>query len=342
MKAVKVYDIDDIRIEDLPIPTLGPRDALVSMRRCGICSGDVSPWYIKRKAPIVIGHEPTGIISAIGSEVEGFSVGDRVFMHHHAPCHRCRLCRRGHYALCPTWKKSQLDPGGLAEFVRIPEINLRYDTLILPDHVSFDDGALIEPAACSVKAIERARVRPGDIVVIIGLGVMGILNALVARHYGAQTIIGADKVPYRLDKGLAFGLDHVVNVTEENLPSAVERLTNGVKADVVIVGPGSVPAMKTGLACVGKGGTVVLFFSSPEQDILEVRPFDLYFNEISIVCSYSCGPNDTRMALNLVENGLITADRLVTHRFPLEETEAGIRVTAAAQDSLKTLICIAD
>lgn len=342
MKAVKVYDIDDIRIEDLPIPTIGPRDALVSMRRCGICSGDVSPWYIRRKAPLVIGHEPTGVISAIGSEVEGFSVGDRVFMHHHAPCHQCRLCRRGHYTLCPTWKKSQLDPGGLAEFVRIPEINLRYDTLILPDHVSFDDGALIEPAACSIKAIERARVRPGDIVVIIGLGVMGVLNAIVARHYGAQTIIGADRVPFRLEKGRALGLDHVVDVTREDLPAAVEQLTNGVRADVVIVGPGSVPAMETGLACAGKGGTVVLFFSSPEKDILEVRPFDLYFNEISIVCSYSCGPNDTRMALDLVQSGLITAEHLVTHRFPLEETKAGIRVTAAAQDSLKTLICIAD
>lgn len=163
--------------------------------------------------------------------------------------------------MCAAWKRSQLDPGGMAEFVRIPEINLRYDTLVLPDRVSFEDGTLIEPAACSVKAVERARVRPGDIVLIIGLGFMGILNAIVARHYGAKTIIGADKVPYRLQKARELGIDWVVNVAEEKLEEAVAAYTDGVKADIVIVGPGSVPAMKTGIACAGKGGTVL--FSGP-------------------------------------------------------------------------------
>jgi L-iditol 2-dehydrogenase len=342
MKAAKVYDIDDIRIEEMPVPAIGPRDALVQMRRCGICSGDVTPWYIRRKAPIVIGHEPTGVIAAVGAEVEGFAAGDRVFIHHHAPCFRCRLCRRGYYTLCPTWKRSHLDPGGIAEFVRVPEINLRYDTLLLPDAVSFEDGTLIEPAACSVKAIERARVRPGDIVLVVGLGFMGMVNALVARHYGARTIIGADRVPYRLRKGLELGMDHTVNVQEQDLREAVEALTHGLMADVVIVGPGSIPAMKSGIACAGKGATVLFFMSTPEDDVLDIRPFHLYFNEISLVCSYSCGPHDTRMALDLVEQRVITAEKLVTHRFPIEATGQGIQVTAAAQDSLKTLICISD
>ncbi|MBM3265551.1 MAG: zinc-binding dehydrogenase, partial [candidate division Zixibacteria bacterium] len=267
---------------------------------------------------------------------------DRVFVHHHAPCHRCRHCRRGYYTMCAAWKRSQLDPGGMAEFVRIPEINLRYDTLVLPDRVSFEDGTLIEPAACSVKAVERARVRPGDIVLIIGLGFMGILNAIVARHYGAKTIIGADKVPYRLQKARELGIDWVVNVAEEKLEEAVAAYTDGVKADIVIVGPGSVPAMKTGIACAGKGGTVLFFWPTPENEKLDIHPFDLYFNEISLVYSYSCGPNDTRTALDLVEAGVISAEKLVTHRYPLEDTAMGVRVTAAAQDSLKTLICISD
>ncbi len=340
MKAAKIYDMDDIRIEDLPIPEIGPRDALVKMYRCGICSGDVTPWYIRRKAPIVVGHEPAGIIEALGDEVGSLSIGDRVFIHHHAPCYRCRHCRRGNFTLCATWKKTHLDPGGIAEYVRVPEINLRYDTLILPDSVSLDDGTLIEPVACSVKAIEKVNIRPGDVVLIIGLGFMGQLNGMVARHYGAKTIIGADMVPYRLDKALELGMDHVVHVEQEDLTKAVEKLTDGFKADVVIVGPGSVPAMNSGLTCAGKGGTVLFFMSSPEDAVLSFKPFDIYFDEISIVCSYSCGPNDTRMALDLITSGVITADQVVTHRFPIEETEKGIQVTAAARDSLKTLITI--
>jgi len=342
MKAAKIYDMDDIRIEDLPIPEIGPRDALVKMYRCGICSGDVTPWYIRRKAPIVVGHEPAGIIEALGDEVESLSIGDRIFVHHHAPCYRCRHCRRSNFTMCATWKKTHLDPGGIAEYVRVPEINLRYDTLVLPDQVSFDDGTLIEPVACSVKAIEKVNIRPGDVVLIIGLGFMGQLNGMVARHYGAKTIIGADMVPYRLDKALELGMDHVVHVEQEDLTKAVEKLTEGFKADVVIVGPGSVPAMKTGLTCAGKGGTVLFFMSSPEDAVLSFKPFDIYFDEITIVCSYSCGPNDTRMALDLITSGVITADQVVTHRFPIEETEKGIQVTAAARDSLKTLITIHD
>lgn len=340
MKAAKVYDIDDIRIEEMATPVITAHDALVKMHSCGICSGDVTPWYIRRKAPIVIGHEPTGVIEKIGTEVEGLSVGDRVFIHHHAPCYRCRDCRRANYTMCATWKKTQLDPGGVAEYVRVPEINLRYDTLLLPDSVSFDDGALIEPVACSVKAVERARIRPGDIVLIIGLGLMGILNGIVARHYGAKTVIGADSVSYRLNKALELGFDHIVDVEEHDLAKSVREHTNGVMADTVIVGPGRIDAMQTGLTCVGKGGVVVLFMASPEKDVLALRPYDLYFKDVSIVCSYSCGPPDTRTALDLIESGIITSDQVVTHRFPMSETERGMEITAAAKDSLKVLIQI--
>ena len=338
MKAVKVYDVDDVRIEEIRIPTITSREALVKIQSCGICSGDVTPWYIRRKVPLVIGHEPTGIIEAVGEEVDNFSVGERVLLHHHAPCHRCRHCRRGNFTMCETWRESKLDPGGLAEYVRVPEINLRYDSLVLPDSVSFDDGTLIEPLACSVKAIERARIQPGDIVLIIGLGLMGILNGIVARQYGAKIVIGADRIPYRLKKGLEMGLDHVIDVQEQNLEKTVRELTNNIMADTVIVGPGSIPAMKMGLTCVGKGGIVLLFMASSQNDVLDFKPYDLYFRDISIVCSYSCGPHDTRMALDLIESGVVRSDEVITHRFPLSETQRGMELTATAQDSLKVLI----
>ncbi|MBI4530382.1 MAG: alcohol dehydrogenase catalytic domain-containing protein [Candidatus Latescibacteria bacterium] len=338
MKAVRVYDLDDIRIEDFPVPPIGPRDALVRIKACGICSGDVMPWYIKRKVPFTAGHEPSGIIEQMGSEVEGFQPGDRVFIHHHAPCLTCRLCRRGFYSMCETWRRSKLVPGGIAEFVRVPEMNLTIDTLKLPRGVSFEDGALIEPTACSVKAIKRARVGPGDIVLIIGMGVMGILNLMVTRHYGAKMVIGADIVPYRLQKARTLGADIVIDVSQGSLPDQLREATDGVMADVVIVGPGSVEAMKTGMACAGKGGTVLLFTPAPEEALMNVSPYDLYFNEVTLMTSYSCGPYDTREALDLVEAGVVSAEKVVTHRFPIEETATGFRTVAAGKESLKVLI----
>ncbi|MHC4536057.1 MAG: zinc-binding dehydrogenase, partial [Planctomycetota bacterium] len=202
----------------------------------------------------------------------------------------------------------------------------------------FEDGTLIEPTACSVKAIKRARVGPGDIVLIIGLGVMGMLNLMVARHYGAEIVIGADRVPYRLERAKALGADIIIDVSKDPLFDQIRQVTGGVMADVVIVGPGSIEAMETGIACVGKGGTVLLFTPTPEEILLTVSPYQLYFNEITLLTSYSCGPCDTRDALALVKAGVVSAEKVVTHRFPIEQTAAGFRMVAAGKESLKVLI----
>jgi L-iditol 2-dehydrogenase len=205
MKVAKVYALDDIRIEDMPTPEVGPGEALIRMKVCGLCTSDMIPWYVARKVPAVLGHEPVGVVVKVGRDTVGFQKGDSVFVHHHAPCFTCRLCRRGFFSLCKAWRASHLVPGGLAEFVKIPAHNLKYDTLKLPEGMSFEDGSLIEPLACSVKALKRARVQSGDIALVIGLGIMGQLNALLARRYGARMVIGADLVPYRLEKVLSLG-----------------------------------------------------------------------------------------------------------------------------------------
>ena len=338
MKAAKLYDFDDIRIEDIELPELGPRDALVKIRACGICSGDVMPWYIRRKAPLVLGHEPSGVIVKLGSDANNFREGDRVFIHHHAPCFECRHCMRGNFSMCQTWRKSQIVPGGIAEYVKVPELNLQHDTLKLPDNISFEDGTLIEPTACVVKGLKRARVGKDDIVLVIGLGMMGQMNIILAKYYGADLVIGADMVEYRLEKAKKFGADFVIDVSKENLQDAVGNYTNGSMADVVIVGPGSVEAMKSGIECAGKGSTVLFFTPTPEDDALEINPHHLYFNEISLVSSYSCGPTNTREAMGIIEKQIISADKLITHRFPVDRTLEGFRTTAAAKDSLKTII----
>jgi L-iditol 2-dehydrogenase len=220
----------------------------------------------------------------------------------------------------------------------IPEINLENDTLDLPDNLSFEDGTFIEPSACVIKALKRAKIRHGDTVLVIGLGVMGQLHVLLARKYGAEKIIGADMVPFRLNKAKKFGADEVIDVSKDDLINTLKDLTDGTMADVVIVGPNSSETMKQGLSAAGAGGKVVLFTPAKPGEQLTINPNDLYFKDINIITSYSCGPTDTADALDIIAEGTIRAEELITHRFPIEETAEAFRLTAEARDSLKSVI----
>ena len=338
MKVAKLYSFDDIRTEDLPVPEIGPEDALLKTKACGICSGDVMQWYIEKKAPLVIGHEPAGEIVDTGGKVTSFKKGDRVFVHHHAPCFTCGFCRRGDYVQCPVWKSSAIIPGGISEYILIPSINLENDTLALSEDLSFEDGTLVEPTACVVKGLRRSKIIRGDTVLIIGLGVMGLLNLLLAREYGAGRVIGADMVKFRLNKALEYGADAVIDVSGNSLRDGLREITGGDMAQLVIVGPNSAEAMMEGLECVRPGGQVLFFTPARPGEKLILDPNRLYFNDINIITSYSCGPADTADALEFIEKGVISADRLITHRFPIEKTDEAFRLTSRAENSLKAVI----
>jgi L-iditol 2-dehydrogenase len=338
VKVARLYSFHDIRIEDIPVPRIGARDALLKTKACGICSGDVMPWYIEKKAPLVLGHETAGEIVEVGNKVTTFKPGDRVFVHHHAPCLICRYCKRGDYVQCETWRNTKIVPGGVSEYILIPEINLENDSLTLPGSLNYEDGALVEPAACVVKSLKRARIRQGDRVLVIGLGIMGQLHVLLARKYGAGKIIGADLIPFRLQKARAFGADEVIDVSQADLVDSLKALTQGEMADIVIVGPNSAYAMQQGLASAGPGGTVIFFTPAKPGEQLVMNPNDLYFRDINIVTSYSCGPADTADAIETIEEGLVSAQKLVTHRFPIEKTAEAFRLTAEAKNSLKAVI----
>jgi L-iditol 2-dehydrogenase len=334
MKAAVLYSFNDIRIEDIPVPEIGPGEALVKMRACGICSGDVMPWYIEKKAPLVLGHEPAGEIVALGEGAPpDFKVGDMVFMHHHAPCMECGHCKKGNYVLCETWRSSKLVPGGLAEYVKIPAINLRHDTLKLPGKVGALGGTLVEPLACVVKGIRRMGLKSGDSVLVMGLGVMGMLFVIMARHMGASKVVGVDMVPYRLKKALELGAHDVIDMAGKGSKEAGRPA-----ADKVVVGPGNIPALEQGIASAGPGATVLFFTPTPPGKTLEINQNKLYFNEITLVQSYSCGPEDTREALSLLAEGVIPVDEIITHRFPLAGAAEAFRLTAMAKDSLKAVV----
>src|SRR5277367_72630 len=256
MQVARFYDFGDIRVEESTRPQVGPDDILIRSIACGICSGDIMPWYLKRKAPLVLGHEPVGIVEQAGAAVREFKAGDRVFVHHHAPCFQCAACRRGNHVHCATWRSTKITPGGMAEYFAVAAENLR-DTLKLTDEMSDADGVLIEPAACVVKSMRRSGVKPGDTILIIGLGIMGMIHVRIAREMGVGKIIGADLFEARAHRAVALGADTGLTVNADNLADQVREATNGAMADVVIVGPGTAGAIHGGIAAAANGATVV-------------------------------------------------------------------------------------
>ncbi|MDI1472493.1 MAG: zinc-dependent dehydrogenase [Thermodesulfovibrio sp.] len=341
MKVAKLYKFNNIRIEEIPVPQIGKRDALVKVKVCGICSGDVMPWYIEKKAPLVLGHEISGEIIKIGDEIKekiNLKEGDRVSVHHHAPCMECFYCQRGDHVQCQTWKESKIFPGGIAEYILLPEVILKNDTLKLPDNVSFEEGAMVEPVACVVKSLKRANIKKGDTILVIGLGVMGQIHVMLAKEFGAGKVIGADMVDFRLKKALESGADFVIDVSKENILEKLKEYTKGVMAHSVIVGPGDVKIIEKSLSLLSKGGTLLIFTPTPPEQILSLSVNEIYFNDITITTSYSCGPDDTKKALEFISNGKINFNILITHRFKIEETAKAYEITAKAQNSLKCII----
>jgi L-iditol 2-dehydrogenase len=341
MRVARLYDFLDVRIEEEAVPRIGPGEALVRARACGICSGDVVPWYIRKKAPLVFGHEPVGEIVEVGAGVRDFRPGDRVFVHHHAPCFECSRCARGEFVQCDTWRTSNIDPGGMAEYYRVPAVNLAGDTLRLPEDVSDEAGTLVEPLACVVKSLGRAGRVEGARVLIIGLGVMGQMHVLLARHYGAHQILATDLIAERCRMASGLGADIVIDAGTEDLVGRVSELTAGEGAEVVIAGPATVAAVEQGLACAARGGTVVQFMGTEPGTALALQTFDYYFRELRLIPSYSCGPVDTRRALDLVAAGVVTPEHVVTHRFPLLRTAEAYRVAAQDKSSVKTVVTFA-
>lgn len=333
MRAAVLYDVDDIRIEERPVPELRGGDLLVRTQASGICSGDLMPWYIRRKAPLVFGHEPAGIVAALGDPVprdrEGrpFAVGDRVFAHHHAPCFGCAACARGDFVQCATWRASAIEPGGMAEFFRVPPENV-VDTLRLPEELAFVSAALVEPLGCVVKSLRRARLREGDALYVIGLGIMGLLHVALARDRGAR-IFASDFLAGRRELAQAMGAI-TFDAAKEPLAELREQ-TSGRGADVVICGPGSSAALRHAIESAAPGGTVLMFTPLEPGESFAFDQSGAYFRDLSLVASYSCGPDDTAEALDALARGLVRPSEIGVTAVPFEEVGAAYRAMSAAQ-----------
>src|SRR2546430_17052719 len=224
MLAVEYHSNDDVGIVDLPVPEIGAGELLVQLQACGLCASDVMEWYMKPRAPIYPGHEPVGVIAAVGEGVQQFSVGQRVFIHHHVPCMVCHFCQRGSFSQCLTFRATRLYPGGLAEYIRVPALNVQLDVLPLPDELSFEAATLIEPLACCVRGVERAMIRAGDRVLVLGAGSNGLMLAQLARLRGAVWVMIADPIAYRRQRALAMGIDVALDPFDREAGSLLEQV----------------------------------------------------------------------------------------------------------------------
>lgn len=337
-RAAVLHAWGDVRLEAMPVPTPGPGEAVVRIEACGLCGSDALPWYVARKAPVVLGHEPVGVVVAVADDVAAVHPGDRVFVHHHAPCLDCPECARGLWSNCATWRATRLDPGGFSEYARVPAANVARDTLRLPDDLDFETATFIEPVACCLRAVKRmGAVRSGDAVHIVGLGAMGLVMAQLARVHGAARVTASDFMEGRRSIAAGYGLDAVLDPAALDPAAAVAELSGGRGADVVLVTPGDPRAVRDGLRAAAPGARVVCFTPQAPDVPLAIDQNHLYFREIALLQSYSCGPDETREALDLLARRRVEVRSLITHRAGLDGVAEGLQ-RALDKEGIKTVI----
>lgn len=337
MRVAMYYNNNDVRLEELPVPKIGPGEILVKVIASGICGSDVLEWYRIKKAPLVLGHEIAGDIVEVGEGVERYNVGDRVFVSHHIPCNTCYYCLRGFHTACETLHTTNYDPGGFAEYIRIPRLNVDRGVFVLPDEMTYDQGVFVEPLGCVIRGQRIANLQPGQCVLILGSGISGLLHLLLAQSLGAGRVIMTDVNDFRLKMALDFGSDAAIDAYEFS-PEILRESNDGRLADLVIVCTGAPSAFNQALQSVDRGGTV-LCFATTEPDVnLSVPINEFWRNEIKLMPSYGNAPIDAIEAIELLRGKRVPVEKMITHRLSLEEAGHGFKLVAESGDSMKVII----
>jgi L-iditol 2-dehydrogenase len=337
MHVAMYYNNQDVRLEDMAVPKIGPGELLIRTRASGICGSDLMEWYRVKKAPLVLGHEITGEVVQVGAGVVAFRVGDRVFSSHHVPCGTCRYCAAGHQSVCDLLRTTHFDPGGFAEYIRVPKINVQLGTQRIPETMTFDEGSFIEPLACVVRAQRFARLAAGQTVLVIGSGISGLLHIQLARARGVARIVATDISDFRLNAARQFGADATIHGSDE-VPARLRQLNDGRLADLVIVCTGAMPAMRQAVTSIDRGGTLLFFAPTAVGVDVPIPLFDFWRDEISLVTSYAGSGEDLGESLELIRDHKVRVADMVTHRLPLADTQFGFQLAASGQDAIKVII----
>ncbi len=339
MRVGMYYSNSDVRVEEQPIPEIGDDEFLLKVEASGICGSDVMEWYRKDKVPLVLGHEVAGVIEKVGEKVKKFNIGDRVSVTHHVPCFSCHYCKSGHETVCETLQRgTRFYPGGFAEYVQVPAINVDYGTFPIPKGVSFEEASFTEPLACVLRGQNQARIRPGQTVFVVGSGISGLMHINLARVNGAGRIIAFDTIDYRLDAAKKFGADDVIS-NEENVPELVKELNDCKLADLVIICRGAFT--KFALESVESGGTVLFFAGAREGETIPMSINDLFWRrELTLTSAYAGAPADCTNALNLIRAGSVRVAEMISHRLPFEEIQKGFQLVSQPwkQYTIKVII----
>ena len=341
MKAAVVKDNSTIEIKNIEKQSLGPGDILVQMHACGICGSDVEKVFGKYGQPSMrLGHEPAGTIAEIGSEITNFSIGDRVFTHHHVACYSndCHECNHGNETMCKKYYESNLEPCGLADQYIVPEWNVKHGGVIkIPDSMSFEEAAMIEPLACCIRAWNKFTYKNNDSVAILGVGPTGIMHALLAKLYGFGKIFCLDLNEFRLDFAKKFETT-IINSGNTDALEQIKSETANQGVDVVIVATSSLNALKDAVSFVRKGGTIVMFGVPSKGANIELDMSEIYSKGITIVNSYAASDFDTKDAVEKISNKQINVSQLITHKYNLEECQQAFVHAKSGDNAMKIII----
>jgi L-iditol 2-dehydrogenase len=336
MKVAMYYNNNDIRLEEMPIPEINEDELLLKVIASGICGSDVMEWYRAKKAPRVLGHEVSGVIEKAGKKVKKFKKGDRIVVTHHVPCGTCRFCEQGKETVCETLRKTNFNPGGFSEYLRVPKINVEKGTFKIPKGVSFEEGTFVEPLGCAVRGQRIADIKKGQIVLILGSGISGLLHIKLAKVKGAK-VIATDINDFRIKFAEKAGADLAINA-KELTPGKFAELNGDRLADRVIVSTGAVPAISQAFGLVEAGGTI-LFFAPTEPGKEISIPFnEMWFKGVTLTTTYAAAKKDLEEAIELIKKKKVSVKDMVTHRLSLSETQKGFELVSKAEKSMKVII----
>jgi L-iditol 2-dehydrogenase len=344
MQAAVYRGIDDVRMETVPVPALGPGEILVRVHTCGICGTDLKKIATgSHSAPRIFGHETTGVVAALGEDVAGYELGDRVMVFHHIPCGECYYCRHKVFAQCPTYKKvgatagHEPSGGGFAEYVRVMEWIVRKGVIRIPEGVSFEQAAFIEPVNTCMKGIETLRLTPGESVLVIGQGPIGIVLAVLARRCGAR-VITSDLFSQRHTIAQTFGLNENIDASTSETVRAIKELTEDRGADAVILAVAGNALIRAAMDATRPGGRVLLFAQTQHGEAT-IDPAAVCVDEKGLLGSYSASVDLQEESARFVFSGEMELERLISHRFPLAESVEALDLAAHPKpDSMKVVI----
>lgn len=340
MRFGRLSGTGTVVLEDRPAPTPGPGELTVRLAACGVCGTDLEKLRGNYRTAGILGHEPVGTIAEVGAGVPKLRSGQRVFVHHHVPCYACEVCRRGDLTFCPTYSRTNLDPGGFSDVFRVPAENVaRGAVLPLSDGVDWETGALLEPAGCALTALARVGLPPQARVMILGLGPVGLLYARLARALGAGWVGGTEVSELRRAAATRGGIDACVDPRDPSaVRAAVDRATDGQGVDLAVVATGHPSVVASALGLVRRGGTVNLFGLPEAGSRLDADLQQVYLQGIRLVPSYATTEPEIRKVHDLVVDGRLMLGDLVTHRVPLGEIDRAFELAARPAEAVKVVV----